>query len=152
MTTSRPKAGATKATAAKHKYRLMFLPAALVEYRALDGAVRANVKKLLAKRLDNPHVPGGELHGDLANCYKIKLLKQGVRLVYQVEDDKLVVLVLAVDGREDNAACKSAMARLVQAAVVLKRQTRHAAGFAGTLRGAQLALDQAARQAFCELL
>jgi mRNA interferase RelE/StbE len=29
----------------------------------------------------------------LAGCYKIKLLKQGYRLVYMVEDDELVVLV-----------------------------------------------------------
>ncbi len=49
----------------------MFLPSALDEYRAPDGAVRANLKKLLAKRLDHPHVPGDELHGGLANCYKI---------------------------------------------------------------------------------
>ena len=97
----------------------MFVPEALAEYRALDGAVSTNLKKLLAKRLDKPHGPGGELHGDLANCYKIKLLKQGVRLVYQVEDDRLIVLVLPVDKREDNAAYKSAMARLVQAATVL---------------------------------
>ena len=96
----------------------MFLPQALDEFRALDGAVRANLKKLLAKRLDQPHVPGGELHGDLAGCYKIKLLRQGVRLVYQVEDDKLVVLVLAVDRREDNLVYRSALGRLVRPAPV----------------------------------
>jgi len=64
-------------------------------------------------------VPGGELHGDLANCYKINRLEQGVRLVCQVEDDALVVLVLVVDKREDSAVCKSAMARLVDAANVM---------------------------------
>ena len=99
----------------RHKYRLMFLPEALAEYRALDGSVQATVKKLLGKRLDEPHVPGGALHGDLAGCYKIKLLKQGIRLVYQVEDGKLVVLVLAVDKREDSAAYKAAVSRLVEA-------------------------------------
>ena len=116
MTTSKPKPTAKKAPKKKYKYRLKFLPEALAEYQGLDGSVRATLKKLLAKRLDSPHVPGGELHGGLINCYKIKLLKQGVRLVYQVEDDALVVLVLAVDRREDNAVYKSAMARLVEAA------------------------------------
>ena len=72
-----------------------------------DGLTRIR----LAKRLDNPHVPGGELHGPLAGCYKIKLLKQGVRLVYAVEDDRLVVLVLAVDRREDGVVYGSATAR-----------------------------------------
>lgn len=32
------------------------MPEALAEWAALDGSVRAPLKKLLAKRLDNPHV------------------------------------------------------------------------------------------------
>jgi mRNA interferase RelE/StbE len=94
-----------------HRYALRFMPEALAEWHALDGSVRGPLKKLLAKRLDNPHVPGGELHGPLAGCYKIKLVKQGVRLVYAVEDRQLVVLVLAVDKREDGVVYGSATAR-----------------------------------------
>lgn len=94
-----------------HRYALRFMPEALAEWHALDGSVRAPLKKLLAKRLDQPHVPGGELHGPLAGCYKIKLLKHGVRLVYAVEDQQLVVLVLAVDKREDGVVYGSATAR-----------------------------------------
>lgn len=123
MTRSKAQAAATSPTQpepqARHKYRLMFLPEALAEFRALDGSVREVLKKLLGKRLDEPHVPGGALHGDLAGCYKIKLLKQGVRLVYRVEDGKLIVLVLAVDKREDSAAYKAAVARLVESATAL---------------------------------
>lgn len=48
-----------------------------------------------------------------AIAYKIKLRKQGYRLVYNVEDDALVVLVLAVDKREDMAAYRSAIERLL---------------------------------------
>lgn len=95
------------------KYRLKFLPAALDEWNALDGSVKAVFKKILRKRLEEPRVPGAELHGDLRNCYKIKLLKQGYRLVYQIEDDVLVVLVLAVAKREDMAVYRAAIARLV---------------------------------------
>ena len=109
---------------AKHKYKLRFMPEALEEWRNLDGSVRANLKKLLAKRLDNPHVPGGELHGPLAGCYKIKLRQQGVRLVYSVEDDYLLVTVVAVDKREDSAVYKSAVARLSATAVALARSLR----------------------------
>lgn len=116
MTSSRSGTRSRAPTTSKYQYRLLFLPQALDEFRALDGAVRATLKKLLAKRLDQPHVPGGELHGDLAGCYKIKLLRQGVRLVYQVEDDKLIVIVLAVDKREDNLVYKSALGRVVRSA------------------------------------
>jgi len=52
------------------------------------------------------------LHGALAGHYKIKLRKQGYRLVYAVEDDILIVMVMAVDKREDSAVYQSAMARL----------------------------------------
>lgn len=106
MTTSEPQAKR------QYKYALRFMPEALEEWRKLDGSVQTNLKRLLAKRLDNPHVPGGELHGPLAGCYKIKLLRQGVRLVYLVEDDVLVVTVIAVDKREDGVVYLSAMSRL----------------------------------------
>lgn len=94
-------------------YRLKFLPEALDEWNVLDGSVKAVLRKLLKKRLEQPHVPGAVLHGELRDCYKIKLLKQGYRLVYQVEDDVLVVLVLAVAKREDLAAYRSAIERLL---------------------------------------
>jgi mRNA interferase RelE/StbE len=111
--------------APKNRYRLLFLPDALKEWRDLDGSIRQNLKKLLAKRLDNPHMPGGELHGPLSSCYKIKLNKQGVRLVYEVEDDKLIVMVLSVDRREDSAAYKSAVDRLSAAATAFSKARKH---------------------------
>lgn len=118
MTTSRP--------ARKHKYRLEFHPAALEEWKSLDGSVKQPLKKLLEKRLDNPHVPGGELAGDLRGCYKIKLKKLGVRLVYRVQDDALVVIVMAVDRREGGIAYKSAIARLVESIAVLAKAAKKA--------------------------
>jgi len=98
----------------KYKYRLQFVPSAWDEWQALDGSVKEVLRKLLKKRLDNPHVPGGELHGALAGHYKIKLRKQGYRLVYGVQDDILMVMVMAVDKREDSAVYRSAMDRLLQ--------------------------------------
>jgi mRNA interferase RelE/StbE len=53
------------------------------------------------------------LHGDLKGCYKIKLRQQGYRLVYNVEEDVLVVLVLSVDKREQMAAYRSALERFL---------------------------------------
>ena len=93
-------------------YRLKFVPEALAEWNALDGSVKEVFKKLLKKRLQQPRTAGSALHGDLRDCYKIKLLKQGYRLVYQVEDDVLVVLVLAVAKREDMAVYRAAVQRI----------------------------------------
>ena len=98
----------------KYKYRLQFVPSAWAEWQALDGSVKEPMRKLLKKRLENPHVPGGELHGALTGYYKIKLRKQGYRLVYGVEDDILMVMVMAVDKREDSSVYESAMLRMSQ--------------------------------------
>lgn len=94
-------------------FRLKFLPEALAEWNALDGSVKEVLRKALKKRLLQPRLPGSELHGSLRDCYKIKLRKQGYRLVYSVNDGEFVVLVLAVDKREDMLAYRSALARLL---------------------------------------
>ena len=96
----------------KKPYRLQFVPSGWAEWQALDGSVKETLRKLLKKRLDNPHVPGSELHGALAGHYKIKLRKQGYRLVYGVQDDILLVMVMAVDKRENSVLYQSAMARI----------------------------------------
>lgn len=113
----------------KHKYRLQFVPSAWAEWQKLDGSVKETLRKLLKKRLDNPHVPGAALHGELAGHYKIKLKKQGFRLVYGVQDDILVVMVMAVDRREDSIVYQSAIARISEkvselAKVVQKRRSQ----------------------------
>ena len=95
------------------KYRLKFLPEALEEWHALDGSVKEVLRKALKKRLEQPRIPGAQLHGELKDCYKIKLRKQGYRLVYSVEGNALVVLVLAIDKREDMTAYRSAVKRLL---------------------------------------
>lgn len=94
-------------------YRLKFLPEALAEWNALDGSVKEVLRKALKKRLVQPRLPGAELHGSLRDCYKIKLRQKGYRLVYSVDDGVLVVLVLAVDKREDMAAYKAAVERIL---------------------------------------
>lgn len=73
---------------------------ALREWRKLDGSIQAQFKKQLAKRLLEPHVPSARLRGDLQNTYKIKLRDAGYRLVYEVIEQRLVIVVMAV-GRRD---------------------------------------------------
>lgn len=96
----------------KQTHRLKFLPQALDEWDRLDGSVKEPLRKLLKKRLESPHVDSARLHGQLSHCYKIKLLKQGYRLVYTVIDHEVVVLVLAVNKRADHKVYLSAVRRL----------------------------------------
>ena len=80
-------------------YELEFLDSALKEWRKLDATTREQFKKKLAGRLENPRVPAAKLR-DAKDRYKIKLRSSGYRLVYSVEDSRLVVLVVAVGKRE----------------------------------------------------
>jgi mRNA interferase RelE/StbE len=91
-------------------YELAFLDEALKEWRKLDNATREQFKVKLAERLQNPKVPSARLHGSKER-YKIKLRNAGFRLVYQVKDMELLVLVVAVGKRERNEVYKAAERR-----------------------------------------
>lgn len=92
-------------------YELEFDESALKEWRKLDGSIQTLFKKQLAKRLQAPHVPSARLHGELQNTYKIKLRDAGYRLVYEVVDQRLVVVVIAVGRRDHDAVYQHASKR-----------------------------------------
>ncbi|MEO5812784.1 MAG: type II toxin-antitoxin system RelE/ParE family toxin [Rhodanobacter sp.] len=80
-------------------YELEFVESALKEWHKLSAGTRDQLKTKLAQRLETPRVPAARLHG-MPDCYKIKLRTVGYRLVYQVQDERVVVVVIAV-GRRD---------------------------------------------------
>jgi len=91
-------------------YELGFLDDALSEWRKLDWTVRTQFKKKLAERLEAPRVPVAKLSGH-PDRYKIKLRSISYRLVYEVRDTQLLVVVVAVGKREKSAVYKAAAAR-----------------------------------------
>ncbi len=80
-------------------FKLAFLAGALKEWQKLDSNTRAQFKKKLSERLEMPRVPSAQLHGS-KDRYKIKLRSAGYRLVYEVRDQDIVVLVIAVGKRD----------------------------------------------------
>jgi len=92
-------------------YKLRFHTLALKEWQQLDGSVREPLKKKLAERLESPRVPAAALHG-MADCYKIKLISVGYRLVYRVDDDEVFVTVITAGRRDKNKVYQSAQQRL----------------------------------------
>lgn len=91
-------------------YNLRFRVEASKEWDGLGATIRAQFKKKLAERLENPHVPASRLHGS-PNRYKIKLRSVGYRLVYEVRETELIVSVIAVGKRERNAVYREAAKR-----------------------------------------
>lgn len=83
-------------------YELHFHPVALKEWKKLAKGLQEQFKKILKRRLENPHVISAVLGGNLTDCYKIKLRQSGYRLVYKVNDNKLIVTVIAVGKRNKN--------------------------------------------------
>ncbi|MFA6967489.1 type II toxin-antitoxin system RelE/ParE family toxin [Bosea sp. (in: a-proteobacteria)] len=91
-------------------YELGFREEALKEWSKLDSGTRDQFKKKLAERLIHPRVPAAKLSGH-KDCYKIKLRSVGYRLVYEVHDRELVVVVVAVGRRDRGDVYKRAQER-----------------------------------------
>ncbi len=91
-------------------YELAFLEASLREWKKLDGSIREQFRARLAERLETPRIPSAKLMGH-ADRYKIKLKTAGYRLVYEVRDREILVLVIAVGRRDRDEVYKLAAGR-----------------------------------------
>ena len=93
-------------------FELGFVDAALKEWRKLDHNTREQFKKKLVERCENPHVPPAKLSGS-KDRDKIKLRGVGYRLVYEVRDAEILIVVVAIGKRERGAVYKLASKRNV---------------------------------------
>jgi mRNA interferase RelE/StbE len=91
-------------------YELLFHPDALEEWRGLDNTIQTQFKKKLLERLEIPRVLSAQLRGH-RDRYKIKLRNAGYRLVYEVRESEVVVIVVAVGRRDRNAVYRKADSR-----------------------------------------
>jgi mRNA interferase RelE/StbE len=91
-------------------YELRFKEEALNEWRRLDTVIREQFKRKLVERLEMPQVSSARLLGH-PHRYKIKLRASGFRLVYEVREQAILVVVIAVGKRERNAVYKAAAGR-----------------------------------------
>lgn len=84
-------------------YSLEFEQRAKKEWDKLDKPVKEAFRTVLIRRLENPMIPKDRLHGTGKHeCYKIKLRNYGFRLVYKIDNDKIVLLVISVGKREND--------------------------------------------------
>lgn len=92
-------------------YDLLFHASAEKEWRKLGSDIRKQFAKKLKDRLQTPHVTSAKIRGGDNPRYKIKLRSSGYRLVYEVRDNQVLVLVLAVGKRERGAVYGKASER-----------------------------------------
>lgn len=94
------------------RFEIEFDARALKEWKKLDGAIREQFRKKLKKLQESPRVEANKLHGDLKDCYKVKLRKSGFRLIYQVIDLEIIIFVIATGKREKSEVYSDAENRL----------------------------------------
>ena len=82
-------------------FRIEFTEGAEKEFEKLDGSVRLQVLKALARRAENPVVPSSRMSGSDGSYFRIKFRDAGLRLIYRVIEDEILVLVLAIGKREN---------------------------------------------------
>jgi len=92
-------------------YKLHFIKKSKKEWDKLNSTIKEQFKKKLLKRLEEPIAPYDKLSG-YDNVYKIKLRTSGFRLVYEVREDKIIIVVLAVGKRENNDVYDSLKGRM----------------------------------------
>ncbi len=84
-------------------YRVEFLPEAAREFEALDGSLKKVAAKQIDKLAERPELgePWGKRMGiDLTGYRKIYFGKTGYRIVYEIQQQKLVILIIGIGKRE----------------------------------------------------
>ena len=79
------------------RYTVEFERSAKKEFDRLDGPIRAHVLRKVAALEDDPRPPGVTRLVGADDLWRIKV--GDYRVVYAIEDDRLVVIVVRVAGR-----------------------------------------------------
>lgn len=95
------------------RFELACVTDALKEWERLDRPIREQFKTKLAERLESPRVPSAKPSGH-KDRHKVRPRSAGYRLVYEVHDKQVVVVVVAVGRRDRNAVYRAAAARVVE--------------------------------------
>ncbi len=80
-------------------YKIQFVPSALKEWDKLGAEIKSQFKKKLKERIKNPFVPKDCIG---KNLYKIKLKAAGYRLIYEVDQKIITLLILGIGKRNRN--------------------------------------------------
>lgn len=103
------------------KWQIQFIPQAKNDFNRLDGSNKKLVLKALSKVSENP-LPeneggygkrlGNKLGSNLAGLLKIKLLKAGIRIVYDLVRDEHGMRIIVIGMRANHEVYKIAGKRM----------------------------------------
>jgi len=96
-------------------YKVEFLPEAAQEFAALDGSLKKIAAKQIDKLAEKPEL--GEALGkrmgiDLTGYRKMYFGKKAFRIVYEIQRQKLLILIIGIGKRERAEIYKEVARRL----------------------------------------
>jgi mRNA interferase RelE/StbE len=83
-------------------YRIEFLPEAVQEFEALDGSLKKLAARQIEKLQERPELGkslGNKMGIDLTGYRKVYFGKKSYRIVYEIQQQRLVVLIIGVGKR-----------------------------------------------------
>lgn len=98
-------------------YRVEFLPEAAREFDALDGSLKKIAAKQIDKLAERPELgkPLGKRLGiDLTGYRTIYFGKKGYRIVYEIQRQDVVILIIGIGRRERAEIYREVAKRLKQ--------------------------------------
>ena len=84
------------------KYSVIFNPVAEKAFLKLDKPVQQRIQKYILRNLEgceNPRKYGSALEGDLRTFWRYRI--GDYRLVAEIKDDEIIILVVGIDKRND---------------------------------------------------
>lgn len=81
------------------RYEIRIMPAAQKEIDRLPQRARERVEAAIVSLADNPRPVGSKKLRTLKDTYRVRV--GNYRIIYQVFDDELVILVVTVGDRKD---------------------------------------------------
>lgn len=97
------------------RYSVTLTAEAADDFRHLDGSLRISVAKQLRKLETSPllgeHL-GNRAGLNLTGYYKLYAAQKGIRIVYRIIEQKVIVEVVAIGKREDMSVYKTSLKRI----------------------------------------
>lgn len=96
------------------RYSVTLTADAADDFRRLDGSLKQPVAKQLKKLETSPllgeHL-GNKAGLDLRGYYKLYAAKEGIRIVYRISEQEVIVQVVAIGKREELAVYRTSRKR-----------------------------------------
>ncbi len=101
-------------------YRIVFIPQAVDDYKALDGSVRKSINKKIDELSKNPFLGerlGHKFNIDLAGYFKIYVYAKKYRIVYRlITPEKIEVIEIWGIGKREKEEIYRIIAKRISAA------------------------------------